>query len=439
MTMLPVWEQNVRRFVRQGGFGLEKESMRITQEGHMAHTPHPFPGDAHIVRDFCENQTEINTPVLPTAAQAWQALSELDRRIHRRLASLTPPELLWPFSNPAILQNEADVPVARFAGDQAGKTTYREYLSERYGRYKMALCGIHVNFSFGKDLLAAAHAANGAGLSLREYTDRLYLELAEKAACYGWIVTALTAASPLNDQSYWEKGKNGTAFCGMASVRCSELGYWNFFTPIFDYTSLDAFVDSIQGYVDSGLIRFPTELYYPIRLKPAGENRLEKLRQGVDHIELRMVDLNPLAPAGLEPRDLEFIHLLLVWLAALPPLHLTGKDQVQAAQNFKNAAHYDLKTVNIVLPDGSSRPAADAALRVLEDMKAFYAPLLPDALPVLDFEQEKCLDPDKRYAWQIRRRFADDFVGGGLALARQRQEAANPIDCIERQIAYTAY
>lgn len=72
-------------------------------------------------------------------------------------------------------------------------------------------------------------------------------------------------------------------------------------------------------------------------------------------------------------------------------------------------------------------------------MKAFYAPLLPDALPVLDFEQEKCLDPDKRYAWQIRRRFADDFVGGGLALARQRQEAAHPIDCIERQIAYTAY
>ena len=203
------------------------------------------------------------------------------------------------------------------------------------------------------------------------------------------------------------------------------MGYWNFFTPIFDYSGLDAYVNSIQSYVDSGLIRFATELYYPIRLKSAGEYRLDRLREGVNHIELRMVDLNPLAPDLLDLRDLEFIHLLLLWLAALPHRPLSMKDQVQAAQNFKNAAHYDLKTVNIVLPDGSSSPAADAALQVLNEMKSFFAPLLPDALPVLDFEREKCLDPEKRYAWQIRRRFAEDFVGAGLELARQRQEAAH--------------
>ena len=59
----------------------------------------------------------------------------------------------------------------------------------------------------------------------------------------------------------------------MASVRCSELGYWNFFAPVFDYTNLTRYADSIQRYVDDGLIRYATELYYPIRLKPAGENR----------------------------------------------------------------------------------------------------------------------------------------------------------------------
>ena len=423
--MLPINDPTVRRLLRQGQFGLEKEALRVTPEGRMAHTPHPFPGDPNIVRDFCENQTEINTPVMPSAELALHALAQADARIQNRLSGLTPRELLWPFSNPAALQNEADIPVAHFTGELAEKTAYREYLSERYGRYKMALCGIHVNFSFGWDLLEAAHAAAGGSVGLREYADRLYLELAEKAACYGWIVTALTAASPLNDQSYWEKGKSGAAFCGMASVRCSELGYWNFFTPIFDYSGLDAYVNSIQSYVDSGLIRFATELYYPIRLKSAGEYRLDRLREGVNHIELRMVDLNPLAPDLLDLRDLEFIHLLLLWLAALPHRPLSMKDPVQAAQNFKNAAHYDLKTVNIVLPDGSSSPAADAALQVLNEMKSFFAPLLPDALPVLDFEREKCLDPEKRYAWQIRRRFAEDFVGAGLELARQRQEAAH--------------
>ena len=68
--MLPIWEQDVRCSVRQGRLGLEKESLRISQKGRRVRTPHPFPGDAHIVRDFCENHTESNTPVLPTAVQA---------------------------------------------------------------------------------------------------------------------------------------------------------------------------------------------------------------------------------------------------------------------------------------------------------------------------------------------------------------------------------
>ena len=52
---------SVKQLLFQGNFGLEKEALRITEDGHMAHTPHPFPGDERITRDFCENQTEINT------------------------------------------------------------------------------------------------------------------------------------------------------------------------------------------------------------------------------------------------------------------------------------------------------------------------------------------------------------------------------------------
>ena len=70
---------------------------------------------------------------------------------------------------------------------------------------------------------------------------------------------------------------------------------------------------------------------------------------GVDHIELRMFDLNPLVPGGIDVRDLTFAQLFLVWLASTPREALSPKDQVQAVQNFKNAAHYDLKAVKIVL------------------------------------------------------------------------------------------
>ncbi len=28
-----------------GTFGLERETLRVTADGHMAHSPHPFPDD----------------------------------------------------------------------------------------------------------------------------------------------------------------------------------------------------------------------------------------------------------------------------------------------------------------------------------------------------------------------------------------------------------
>ena len=50
------------------------------------------------------------------------------------------------------------------------------------------------------------------------------------------------------------------------------------------------------------------------------------------------MDLNPLVRAGIDERDVLFSQLFLVWAASLPPADLTVKDQVQAVQNFKNAA-----------------------------------------------------------------------------------------------------
>ena len=122
--------------------------------------------------------------------------------------------------------------------------------------------------------------------------------------------------------------------------------------------------------------------------------------------------------------DLKFIQILMVWLASTPREPLDEKDQVQVVQNYKNAAHYDLKTVKIVVPDGEAIPVADAGLAVLEEMKAFFKGYPEEIQQVLSFEEEKLLDPEKRYAWRIRREFADGFVEKGLLLAKQRQEEA---------------
>ena len=285
----------------------------------------------------------------------------------------------------------------------------------------MAFSGIHLNYSFADSLLRADFALAGRD-DFDTYRDDLYVRLAENCVTWGWILTAVMAASPVMDSSYVEKGKiGGDLFQGLATVRCSELGYWNFFAPVLDYTSAATYADSIQSYVDDGMLRYPSELYYPIRLKGFGPYSLDSLKEGVSHIELRMVDLNPLVRAGIDERDVLFSQLFLVWAASTEGPRLTAKDQVQAVQNFKNAAHFDLKTVKIVMPDGSAHSVVKSAKKVIDRMEEFYADFGEEVASCLAFQRRKFDEPETRYAWKIREKFGQGFVARGLQLARQRQ------------------
>ncbi|MGI6511972.1 MAG: hypothetical protein ACOX1W_06040 [Catenisphaera adipataccumulans] len=400
----------------KGWFGLEKENLRVNESGYIARTPHPF-SDPHIVRDFSESQPEINTSVWPDAQSAINELSRYNLEMKTMLKQQG--EYLWPFSNPPYIRNQYDIPIADFGLEHAEKTEYRKHLAQRYGRYKMAFSGIHVNYSFDRSVLERRFRNQNG--SFRDLKDRFYLDLAKQLLVYGWVLTCLTAASPILDMSYIEKGVCGSDFFnGMASVRCSELGYWNFFTPIFDFTDINAYADSIQRYIDQDLLKEAAELYYPIRLKPAGPYSLQALRSGgVDHVELRMVDVNPLSPCGLDGRDVQFAQLFLVWLADLPSVALTVKDQVQAVQNFKSAAHYDLKTVLIQLPDGTTGTAVRIGRAVLEQMMSYYRGTSEEIQAILRFEYEKFENENNRYANQIRKLYTPHFVEKGLILAKE--------------------
>ena len=429
--MLHTEDIAIRRLLLSGNFGLEKEMLRITPDGHLAQSPHPFSQDEpNITRDFCENQVEINTPVFKSVHDAVECLCDITERISRKLDG---GELLWPFSNPPYIRCEEEIPVAQFHGSQAWKTDYRNYLSGRYGRYMMTLSGIHFNYSFAGDLLRRNYEVE-TGINMeqgeenvdyRRYESELYLKLAEKLTAYGWVVTVLTAASPVMDSSF------PNAATGMASVRCSEKGYWNTFTPTFDYSSLEDYVDSIVHYVNNGSIATPSELYYPVRLKPRGENTLERLRSyGVNHIELRTIDLNPLNKAGVDERDVAFIQLLIVWLASQADITLTHQQQLQAISNYHLAAHFSLTDTSVIGVDGSRQTLADATVCILDEMAAFYDSLGIDVRAVLDFQKRKITDSVHcRYADIIMQKYGSDFVRkalGGISTSKDK----NKKDCI---------
>jgi len=414
--MLDVREPRLRPYALEGNFGLEREALRVTAEGRMAHTPHPFPADhAYIVRDFCENQTEINTHVWPTEAEAVAELRALNDETLRTI--LHAREYLWPFSNPPPLHGEEDVVPARFVGALSGKASYRDYLATKYGRYLMTFCGIHVNFSFGERLLAASGVDKNG----------LYLHVAAGSVLWGWIVVALTAASPVADSSlFLLGGGGGDNFTGFASVRCGDLGYWNHFTPVNDFSSVDAYAEAVQQYVRRRLIAAPSELYYPVRLKPRGANRLETLvSKGIDHIELRCVDLNPFAGGLVDARDVTFIKLFFLWCAARPAARLTERDQVQAVRNFKNAARYDIDATRLLLPNGMSASVRETGLRLLASMEGFFAGFPSEVTGILAFERDKLEHPESRYAALVQERFSGTFAEKGLALAKKLTEAAD--------------
>lgn len=410
--MLHTEDITVRRLLLSGNFGLEKEMLRITPDGYMAQTRHPFPQDEpYITRDFCENQVEINTPVYRSIEETVDSLRRITERIKQKLAGK---ELLWPFSNPAYVTNEDDIRIAKFHGDMAEKTTYRRYLAERYGKYMMTLSGIHFNYSFSGELLRRNYEVetgkridkDTADIDYSAYETTLYLKLAEKMMAYGWVVTVLTAASPVMDPSFPDAPHD------MASVRCSEHGYWNTFLPALSYDSNSSYVDSIQKYLDNGSIATLSELYYPVRLKPRGSNTIEQLRlYGINHIELRTIDLNPLCNAGVEEKDIAFAQLLMIWLSCLPDISLTPELQQKAILNYKNAAHFSLKDTFITTIDGNEIPLGKASLDILNAMSCFYDSIGIDVCEVMDFQKRKLLQPERyRYADIIKKEYTDNFV-----------------------------
>lgn len=411
--------QNIINNMYKGSFGIEKESLRVQKDGFLAHTAHPFGNNPHIDRDFCENQVEIVTDVFDDTESVFNQLSELHNTVVKKLKSLeTGSEILWLFSNSPYVKGESDIPIASFKGSLKGKEIYRKYLAEKYGKKKMLFSGIHFNFSFADELIEYGFEESKMK-SFADYKNKLYLELAKKMTKYSWLIVYLTAASPIMDGSYFDDSAIGKdVVTPFSSARCSEIGYWNEFTPILNYDNLKSYVGGIQQYIANGLLKSVSELYYPIRLKPLGANSIENLEKtGVNHIELRMLDLNPLSSVGIFKEDMDFLHMLILYLASLEDEDFSENEQIRAIKNVKQAAKYDDE--NTFIDFGSEKISVkSAAFNVLCDMQKFFEKHNQDnALNIIDYQMNKITDKIKRYVEIIRNNFSKNYVENGIRLS----------------------
>ena len=361
----------------EGKFGIERETLRVDGFGRLAQTPHPFGDDPHITRDFCENQIELVTPPCSSIEEALTALEELDAHVRDVLAAQG--EHLWLYSNPPHIESADEIPIAVFTGEHTEKRRYRKYLEQKYGKKLMLFSGIHFNFSFSD---ACLNELNTAQEDPHSFRDALYLRLYQQLLRHSWLLVMLTAASPYYDASLDHSGESGIIKSKYCSIRNSERGYWNPYLPLLNHRNLHTFTDSIRKYIRAGLLYSASELYLPVRLKPRGTNSLESLSEnGVDHIELRMFDLNPDAPLGIDARDLQFAHLLMLYLLSLPEVDFTPQMQTEAIRNHKNAA--------LAEPDAALCEQADA---ILHKMEVYFSDD-EEAQNVIEFEKNKRNQP----------------------------------------------
>ena len=120
--------------LQNGQKGAEKESLRVTAAGTLAHSPHPPElgsalASAHITTDFSEALIELVTPAFTQSWELLQYLCDLHWFVYRRLGD----EMLWATSMPCPLEGDASVPTAYYGTSHVGrmKSIYREGLRNR--------------------------------------------------------------------------------------------------------------------------------------------------------------------------------------------------------------------------------------------------------------------------------------------------------------------
>lgn len=310
--------------IKKGRFSIEKESLRVNENGELALTNHPkFFGDKiknpYITVDFSESQIEMITPTESSVEKAYDFL----RNIHEIVATNLKDEYLWSQSVPPILPSEELIPLGKFPQNKELEK-YREKLALKYGRKKQLLSGIHFNFSFDDEFLKELYELSKEKTSFKEFKNNIYLKISRNYFKYGWMIIYLLGASPVIHETYLQKcidkmkkfTEDTYYFEDLVSFRNGSCGYRNEKDFFVNYESVDKYVESLERLIEKESISSAKEYYSPIRLKTKNpkEILLELKNSGIEYLEFRSIDLNPFSEIGIEKADLEFLHLFILFL-----------------------------------------------------------------------------------------------------------------------------
>jgi glutamate--cysteine ligase len=439
--------------------GIEKESLRTQPDGELARTRHGAAlGSAlahpSITTDFSESQLELITSAHGDPETCLEEVTDIHRYVYKQIGD----ELMWSASMPCWLPQDEEIPIGRYGKSNVGraKTVYRNGLSWRYGRRMQTISGVHYNWSLP-----------GVG-------NDGYFALIRNFRRHSWLLLYLFGASPAVCSSFiagraheLEALADGTLYLPWAtSLRMGRLGYQSEAQSSLcvSYNSLDSYGSSLQGalsqpyppyekigirepgakgdapesyrQLSTTLLQIENEFYGTIRPKRVirqGERPLHALRErGVEYVEVRLMDLDPFEPVGIQARTMRFLDVFLLHslLADSPP---DTSEEVRALARNQQLAATRGREPGLQLERGGSRtPLADWGREVLAECApvagrldevfggSHYADALDAAKTVLG---DPGTAPSARMLADMAHGFGNSYTAFALERARRHRQA----------------
>ncbi len=395
----PQWGEMLR--------GIEKESLRVTPQGRLAQTEHPAAlgsalTHANITTDYSEALIELITSATTSIDDCLQQLHDLHAYTCMNLPT---GERLWVSSMPCLIESDEQIPLARYGSSNIGrlKTLYREGLGLRYGRVMQTIAGIHYNFSMPESFWADYRDLKGSSEPLEQFQTRQYLHLIRNFHRFSWLLPYLFGASPAVsrcftrgrehdleafDESTWYK-PHATA------LRMGNLGYKSEAqrSLFVCYNELESYLDSLQkalttpyppyvaigdrrdGHlqqINTNLLQLENEFYGTIRPKRvggSGERPLTLLREhGIQYIEVRVLDLNPFLPLGIDAEQIRFLDAFLLHCLLADSPACTRASHQESEDNLARVVNRGREPGLTLGREGAQVSFADWANELLQDV-----------------------------------------------------------------------
>ena len=400
------------RDLLQGNFGIEREAIRVTENGKLANSEHPRVfGDKinnpYITTDFSESQVEVITPAFDNIEETYH----FTRALYDIVALNIGEEYLWPQSMPSIVPLDKDIPLASYGDNEKGKQAreYREMLIKKYGGRKQLISGIHYNFSFKEDIIETLYEKSDKKDSYKIFKDSIYLKVARNYLRYRWLIIYLVGATSTVDESYFndcKKCRKELEKCFISgepilSYRNGECGYKNKVDLFPSYKSVNNYIETIKEFINDDLISNHKELYNHVRLKPADrDNFFESLsNDGIKYLEYRSIDVNPFEKGGISLDDLEFLQLFNIFLLVKEESNYKTW-QEEAMKNQYRIAKDGPRDVEL-LKDGTGISKTTWALEIMEELKNINSYLELGKRDIIDKMEAKVKDFKLTYSYRI--------------------------------------